>query len=155
MMFGSAAVREWTNWELTGYLCNSAGTTDAYDCDGTYSVYYYQEARYYQFPDGTGRIDTEYRSNGTVASYAQEDGQCGYEASRIERVYYGYSPNQTYAGYQEAYNSGITGSIWINTMNSSKVYASQFGDEHAPEGRYCTNKTGDWGSSSYISVVGW
>lgn len=76
-------VRGWTGWARTGATCNSSGTAGSYNCSGTTTVRYYQEARHFQFPDGSGRTQTEYRANG-VASQRQEDGLCGYSPVRYE-----------------------------------------------------------------------
>lgn len=70
-------VRNWSDWARTGATCNFVGTDGSYNCDGDYTVRYYQEARYLQFPDGSGRADTQYQANGE-ASRQQEDGVCGY-----------------------------------------------------------------------------
>lgn len=70
-------VRGWSDWSRTGATCNSGGTAGSYDCSGDYTVRYHQEVRYLQFPDGSGRADTQYRANGE-ASRRQEDGVCGY-----------------------------------------------------------------------------
>lgn len=76
-------VRGWTGWARTGATCNSAGATGGYNCSGTTTVRYYQEVRYLQFPDGSGRAGTEYRANG-VASQRQEAGLCGYSPVSYE-----------------------------------------------------------------------
>ncbi len=76
--------RDWrvsSDWANTGSTCNSAGTVGAYDCDGTYTVKYYQQRRVlsYCYPDmsGSTQTKTEYRV-GSVASRSQVNGQCGY-----------------------------------------------------------------------------
>ena len=145
--------RVWTTWTRSGGYCDSAGTTDGYDCDGTSSIYYYQEVRYYQFPDGTGRTATEYRSSGEIAYQGERDGQCGYSAPRIEITYYGFSSG--YHDYLGAYNSGLTGSIWQSPSTSFMYYASEFGDTHATVGTYCTTKNADYASSIMLNVNSW
>lgn len=77
-------VRAWrvsADWANTGSTCNSAGTVGQYNCDGTYTVKYYQQKRTlsYCYPDmsGSTQTKTEYRV-GSVASRSQVTGQCGY-----------------------------------------------------------------------------
>lgn len=71
------------DWANNGATCNAAGTAGAYDCDGTYTVKYYQQQRtlYYCFPDMSGSTNTsvEYRPGGQY-SRNQVDGCCGYVA---------------------------------------------------------------------------
>lgn len=70
--------RAWTQWSRTGETSNTAGTLNGYDCDGTYKVTYYREARYLQYPDGSGRTSTQYRGN-SVALRSLVPGVCGYD----------------------------------------------------------------------------
>lgn len=76
--------REWRitrDWYRTGSTCNSAGVNGAYDCDGTYSVTYWNEGQdqSFCFPDMSGSTETRtiWRV-GPVATKIQVDGQCGY-----------------------------------------------------------------------------
>ena len=80
-------IRDWrlvSDWTNNGQTCNAAGVTNAYDCDGTYTVKYYQQERIrsYCFPDMSGETQrsTEQRSSGVQHSREQVDGCCGYVA---------------------------------------------------------------------------
>lgn len=82
--------REWRitrDWYRTGSTCNSAGVNGAYDCDGTYSVTYWNEGQdqSFCFPDMSGSTETRtiWRV-GPVATKIQVDGQCGYRLPRYE-----------------------------------------------------------------------
>ena len=87
-------VRSWhteNQWRETGRYCNSAGTTGAYDCDGTYSVDYYQEEQreILAYPDGTAVTPIQERTVyrvGKQHSRIQVDGQCGYTKTITIRV---------------------------------------------------------------------
>ncbi len=77
-------VRAWratSDWYRTGSTCNAAGVNGAYDCDGTYSVTYWNEGQHqsYCYPDMSGSTGTRtiWRV-GPEATREQVDGQCGY-----------------------------------------------------------------------------
>lgn len=77
-------VRAWratSDWYRTGGTCNAAGVNGAYDCDGTYSVTYWNEGQHqsYCYPDMSGSTGTRtiWRV-GPEATREQVDGQCGY-----------------------------------------------------------------------------
>ncbi len=82
--------REWRitrDWYRTGSTCNSAGVNGAYDCDGTYSVTYWNEGQdqSYCFPDMSGSTETRTLWRvGPVATKIQVDGQCGYKFPRYK-----------------------------------------------------------------------
>ena len=77
-------VRDWrptSDWYRPGSTCNAAGLNGAYDCDGTYSVTYWNEGQdqSYCYPDMSGSTDTRTLWRvGPVAHREQVDGQCGY-----------------------------------------------------------------------------
>lgn len=80
-------VRDWrdtSDWYRTGGTCNAVGVNGAYDCDGTYSVNYWNEGKNqsYCYPDMSGSTQTRtiWRV-GPVAERKQVDGQCGYTAN--------------------------------------------------------------------------
>ncbi|MEG0518320.1 MAG: hypothetical protein RR555_05570 [Bacteroidales bacterium] len=79
-------VRDWrvtSDWANNGNRCNAVGTTNGYDCSGTYRVDYHQQQRSLSFcyPDmsGSTQTSTEYRA-GAEASRDQVDGVCGFIA---------------------------------------------------------------------------
>lgn len=83
-----AASDEWDagEWADTSDTCNSAGTLNAYDCDGTYSVTYHRQKRtlthkwiVVQVLQSAPIAFTydDYRA-GSQASREQVDGQCNY-----------------------------------------------------------------------------
>lgn len=85
-------VRDWREvsaWANNGQTCNINGVTNGYNCDGTYTVKYYQQARVlaYCFPDMSGETQrkTEYRA-GAQHSRLQVDGCCGYVARINNRL---------------------------------------------------------------------
>lgn len=80
-------VRDWrdtSDWYRTGGTCNAVGVNGAYDCDGTYSVNYWNEGKdqSYCYPDMSGSTQTRtiWRV-GPVAERKQVDGQCGYTST--------------------------------------------------------------------------
>ena len=140
-------VKAWTDWANNGQYCSSTGAL-GYSCDGEYTVVYNRQARYYQFPDGTGRTDTEYRA-GSEFSREQVHGQCGYinPNLRSEVPYLGYDASST----QTAYSSGITGSLWYDSIDG-KYYTSDEGTTEAANGHYLVEDTGNWATSDYIYI---
>lgn len=149
-----AKTRVWTEWYNPQQAwCDSNGVAWQTDCDGTISTAYYQQERYFQFADGTGRTATEYRAGDWW--FTQEmDGYCGYVAPRIELVYYGFAPDDNRGWrvcYPEAYSSGLTGSIWMGS-DSTRWYTSPTGSEHAPCGYVLVEDRGTWETSSYQRV---
>ena len=140
-------VKAWTDWANNGQYCSSTGAL-GYSCDGEYTVVYNRQARYYQFPDGTGRTDTEYRA-GSEFSREQVHGQCGCinPNLRSEVPYLGYDASST----QTAYSSGITGSLWYDSIDG-KYYTSNEGTTEAANGHYLVEDTGNWSTSDYIYI---
>lgn len=140
-------VRSWTEWANNGQYCGSTGAL-GYSCDGEYTVVYHRQARYYQFPDGTGRNNTEYRA-GSEHSREQVHGQCGYinPNLRAEVQYFGYDAYST----QTAYSSGISGSIWYDNTDNN-YYTSAEGSTVAANGHYLIEDTGNWATSDYIYI---
>ena len=126
--------RAWTDWANTGQTCNASGTAGQYSCDGTYTVIYYQQVRYYQYPDGSGTTSTEYRA-GAEYSRTQVDGQCGYSPTpqRTEYFYYGYDAS----GVADCFFSGLSGSFWRDD-SSLFCYTTQTGSGQAADGYYMT-----------------
>ncbi|MPL74342.1 hypothetical protein SDC9_20214 [bioreactor metagenome] len=141
-------VRSWSDWTNTGQLCDASGNL-GYSCDGEWTVIYNRQARYYQFPDGSGVTATEYRA-GAEYSRQQVHGQCGYmdPYSRAEVQYFGFSTE----GQYEAYYSGLIGSIWRDE-NTGLYYASMSGTMLAEDGIYLINDTGSWQYSMYLNVL--
>lgn len=140
-------VKAWTDWVNNGQYCGSTGAL-GYSCDGEYTVVYNRQARYYQFPDGTGRTGTEYRA-GSEYSREQVHGQCGYinPNLRSEIEYFGYDAYST----QTAYSSSITGSLWYDNTDNN-YYTTAEGSTVAANGHYLVEDTGDWTTSDYIYI---
>lgn len=83
-------VRDWRatgDWYRSGGTCNAAGKNGAYDCDGTYSVTYWNEGQdqSYCYPDMSGSTQTRtiWRV-GPEATREQVEGQCGYTPKTYE-----------------------------------------------------------------------
>jgi hypothetical protein len=140
-------VRSWTQWANNGQYCGETGSL-GYSCDGEYTVIYNRQARYYQYPDGSGRINTEYRAG---SEYSRElvHGQCSYVSpnARSEVMFTGYDQNSPF----DAYNSGFSGSIWYDPLDGN-YYNTFEGNVLVQGGYYLIENTGDWGSSDYIYI---
>jgi hypothetical protein len=140
-------VKAWTDWSNNGQLCGETGAL-GYSCDGEYTVIYNRQARYFQYPDGSSRTNTEYRAG---SEYSRElvHGQCSYVSpnARSEVVFTGYDQNSPF----DAYNSGLSGSIWYDPLDGN-YYNSFEGSVFAQTGYYLIENTGDWGSSDYIYI---
>ena len=147
-------VRNWTAWTNTGEFCNSSGTLGAYNCDGTYSVDYYRQVRYYQYPDGSGTTDTQYQV-GSEHSRSQVDGQCGYTpVSRSEVGYYSYSPDSPAdAWWNTSYPSSYSGYLYWDDVQMS-YFNSPTGNDYAATGYYITywNENGI-NQSMYLEII--
>lgn len=146
-------VKGWTTWTNTGEVSNAAGALNAYDCDGTYSVQYYRQVRYYQYPDGSGRTSTEYRGYGQY-SRIQVNGQCGYYSpSRTPLDYYAFSEwSQEDAWNAYIYGYATSGTIWWDDWES-KYYTDQNGSTYAQNGFYLTDIGGSPESSGFLLVM--
>lgn len=131
--------RDWTGWTNTGSISDANGTVGQYSCDGTWSVNYYQQTRYYQYPDGSSRTGTEYRA-GSEYSRVQTEGQCGYSAvePRHEWPYYGYSDYSTEDAWWNSYDWFI-GSIYQD-LSTGEYFSEPVGNYLAPPGFYVLQK---------------
>lgn len=136
--FGAKA-RVWTAWQnmASWVWCDADGVLNQYNCDGTYTIYYQQQVRYFQFLDGTGRTATEYRAGAEVFR-GEQDGMCGYEAPLVESPYVGRS--DTYYG---AYLSTETGTIW-RRINTNIGYDAPSGGNLVAPAVYCWMKGTSW-----------
>jgi hypothetical protein len=132
-------VRAWTDWVNTGSTCNANGVAGQYSCDNTWSVSYYQQVRHYQYPDGTGRTNTEYRA-GAEYSRVQTDGQCGYIATqpRREWEYYGYSDYSQEDAWWNCYDYPI--GILYQDTTTGLYYSEPTGENLAAPGFYVLQK---------------
>ena len=132
-------VRAWTGWSNTGSISNANGTAGQYSCDGTWTVTYYQQARYFQYPDGTGRTSTEYRA-GSEYNRVQTEGQCGYTATapRREWPYYGYSDYSPDDAWWNCWDYPI--GILYQDEWTGLYYSEPFGEYLAPPGFYVLQK---------------
>lgn len=146
-------VRAWTDWVGTGYSCDANGTRNAYSCDGQQTVYYWQQERHFQYPDGTGRTGTEYRA-GNPYSYNYIHGQCGYFASApmTEIPYYGWHDYDAW----ECYNSGYPsfeqmGSLWLNDW-TMELFTDPDGYYYAAPGVYLVTVGPDVTSCEFYHV---
>lgn len=142
-------VRAWTDWTNTGQTCNASGTAGQYSCDGTYTVIYYQQVRYYQYPDGSGTTNTEYRA-GAEYSRTQVDGQCGYSPTpqRTEVPYYGFS----IYNISDCFYSGLSGSIWYDS-SSEGCYTTQGGSGIVADGYYMTTQGSAPEDSEFLYIL--
>ncbi|MDP3387717.1 MAG: hypothetical protein Q8S24_10810 [Eubacteriales bacterium] len=140
-------VRSWSEWVNNGQLCGNTGAL-GYSCDGEYSVKYNRQVRYFQYPDGSGRTNIEYRA-GSEHSRELVHGQCGYinPSARAEVQYFGFDENSPY----DAYISGKTGSIWYDSFGGN-YYDSFDGNTLALNGHYLIENTGNWSTSDYIYI---
>lgn len=140
-------VRSWTQWANNGQYCGETGAL-GYSCDGEYSVVYYRQARYFQYPDGSGRTLTEFRAG---SEYSRElvHGQCGYVSpyARAEVLYYGFDANSPL----DAYKSGSSGSIWYDGTDGY-YYDSINGFDKIQNGYYLIEDTGEWSNSDYLYI---
>lgn len=106
-------VRDWRatgDWYRSGGTCNAAGKNGAYDCDGTYSVTYWNEGQdqSYCYPDMSGSTQTRtiWRV-GPEATREQVEGQCGYTPKnyQLDSVMHSWSPgvynHDTYESVRE------------------------------------------------------
>lgn len=146
-------VRGWTTWANTGSICNANGTVGQYSCSGDWSVTYYQQVRYYQYPDGTGRTNTEYRA-GSEYNRVQIDGQCGYSSGpvRSEIPYYGYSEYETFDCYYSGYPSFLQmGSLWIDIW-TMEVFLHPTYNMYAQYGLYLVTVGPDVYSSEFYQL---
>lgn len=144
-------VRNWTTWANTGSTCNANGTAGQYSCDGTWTVKYYQQVRYYQYPDGSGRTSTEYRA-GSEYSRVQTEGQCGYTAAPTLREwqYYGYSDYSEQDAYWNSWDYP-QGSLWQNE-STGEYFTDATGMYLAAPGYYLIQKGFDVDYSMYIII---
>lgn len=140
-------VKGWSDWANTGQFCDASGNL-GYSCDGEWTVVYYRQARYYQFPDGSDRTSTEYRA-GAEYSRTKVHGQCGYvdPDARIAVPYTGYDSDSQY----EAYYSGITGTLYLDNQTGI-YYTTADGYTMADDGYYLIDDLGSWQFSDYLVV---
>ena len=142
-----------SDWKQNGKYCNSVGTTGAYDCDGTYSVDYYQEEKkeIYAYPDGTSEDPmipieerTTYRA-GSRHSRIQVDGQCGFSSTETIQIYLHVEPNGVETQVRAMTPKLVDFSITVYVLFNNKTE-----DEHTfiiPAGEWYS----DW---FYVPPVG-
>ena len=142
-----------SDWKQNGKYCNSVGTTGAYDCDGTYSVDYYQEEKkeIYAYPDGTSgdpMIPVEERTTyraGNRHSRIQVDGQCGFSSTETIQIYLHVEPNGVETQVRAMTPKLVDFSITVYVLFNNKTE-----DEHTfiiPAGEWYS----DW---FYVPPVG-
>lgn len=143
--------RDWTGWTNTGSISDANGTVGQYSCDGNWSVNYYQQIRYYQYPDGSSRTGTEYRA-GSEYSRVQTEGQCGYTAAapRIAYDYYGYSDYSEMDAFWSSWDYPI-GTLYYDS-SSGLYYTEAEGNYYAPTGYYLRSKGYDIDSSMFMII---
>jgi len=143
--------RAWTGWTNTGSISDANGTVGQYSCDGNWSVNYYQQIRYYQYPDGSSRTGTEYRA-GSEYSRMQTEGQCGYTAAapRIAYDYYGYSDYSEMDAFWSSWDYPI-GTLYYDS-SSGLYYTEAEGNYYAPTGYYLRSKGYDIDSSMFMII---
>lgn len=145
--------RVWTDWVGTGFSCDANGVRGAYSCDGQLTVYYWQQERHFQYPDGTGRTSTEYRA-GNPYSYNYIHGQCGYfaEAPMTEIPYYGWHSYDAWSAWDSGYPLfEQMGSLWMNDW-TMEIFSDPHGYNYAPTGVYLVNVGPDIVSSEFWHV---
>lgn len=143
--------RAWTGWTNTGSISDANGTVGQYSCDVNWSVNYYQQIRYYQYPDGSSRTGTEYMA-GSEYSRVQTEGQCGYTAEqpRREWPYYGYNDYSPADAWWSCFDWPI-GSIYQD-LSSGLYYSESTGVNLAPPGFYVLQKGSDVNESIICEV---
>ena len=146
-------VRGWTTWANTGYTCDALGNKGSYSCSGTTTVKYYHQERYYQYPDGSGRTQTDQRA-GSLYSQENIEGYCGYSSYpvRSEIPYYGYSEYETFDCYYSGYPSfQQMGSLWIDIW-TMEVFTHPTAMDYAQYGLYLVTVGPDVYSSEFYQV---
>lgn len=116
-------VRDWRvvrDWYRTGGTCNAIGVNGAHDCDGTYSVTYWNEGQdqSYCYPDMSGSTGTRTLWRvGPVATRIQVDGQCGYTPRKHElTVEDGWNwAGESYDSDHDCEYRGDDGTLYIET----------------------------------------